>query len=207
MFVEVPCLICGSPVIQPRRGRGRHARTCSAACWQEQHRRTNRKHKAKLKAGGGSKVATDPTARPVPLSFADFISAQANFEASDAVSVNGDLLKTLETQGIATDGAAERDEFLPISFDFRAMEPMTMKPTEHSPDELHELQVRAVSRSVSRLVSHTGYAPEAIIEGALRGASAIGIGMGSSADEMAALVENFAFGLRNLDKPDLKVVQ
>lgn len=74
-------------------------------------------------------------------------------------------------------------------------------------DEIHEAQVRAVSRAVSRLVQGAGYPPETVIEGALRAASAIGIGMGSTADDMATLVENFAEGLRHLDQPILRVVQ
>lgn len=39
LFVEVPCLVCGRPVAQPRKRVGRHKRTCSETCRRERDRR------------------------------------------------------------------------------------------------------------------------------------------------------------------------
>lgn len=124
MIFDVPCRVCGKPVPQARKPQGRHSRFCSPECWQEQHRRTNRKHRAKLRErGAGQKSESASIARPAPLSFADFISSQTNFEASKVVSADDDIPKALATQGVEQDHAAEGAEYFPFSLIFELKEP------------------------------------------------------------------------------------
>lgn len=124
MIFDVPCRVCGKPVAQVRKARGRHSRFCSPECWQEQHRRTNRKHKAKVRERGAGRKSGDlDPARPAPPSFADFISAPTNLEAPKVVATANDISQTLETQGVEKDGVSESREFFPISFIFEPQEP------------------------------------------------------------------------------------
>ncbi|WP_152529650.1 hypothetical protein [Aliihoeflea sp. 2WW] len=124
MIFDVPCRVCGKPVPQVRKPRGRHSRFCSPECWQEQHRRTNRKHKAKARERGvGRKSGNRDPARPASPSFADFISHQTNFEAAKVVVAANDIPQTIEKHRFVERGESETPEFFPISFIFEPEEP------------------------------------------------------------------------------------
>lgn len=127
MIFDVSCIVCSKPVPQVRKRVGRHLRFCSRDCWREQHRRTNRKHAAKLRAnrdpGGQSKVLAAATARPAPPSLRDFISAPAKFEAVEVVSGDDDNSQSLEIQGLARTRPEDGTELFRFSFIFEPQEP------------------------------------------------------------------------------------
>ncbi|MBB5044026.1 hypothetical protein [Shinella fusca] len=77
--------------------------------------------------------------------------------------------------------------------------------------ETHDRQVTAVAQAVAKLLpklNAQGFTPEAIFEGAVKGgATALLAGTSASAEEVAGLLEEMAVGFRNLEKPNLHVVQ
>jgi hypothetical protein len=75
----------------------------------------------------------------------------------------------------------------------------------------HDRQVHAVTAAVAKLLAHlgpSGFTPEAIFEGAVKGgAAALLAGTPATAGDVAALLETVGAEFRHLDKPCLRVVQ
>lgn len=124
LFIEVACLVCDKPIAQPRRRRGRHVRTCSEACWQEQKRRTNRKHRAKIaREGAGQNFEDGRALIPVPPSCADFFPAPASFGSDSGHHGQTGARETLGKQGVETSSPSDCPEFFPIIFISEPQEP------------------------------------------------------------------------------------
>lgn len=70
----------------------------------------------------------------------------------------------------------------------------------------HELQVRAVERAVSRLLTK-GIEPDALFEGAVKGGAAAMIESGSKRGEVAELLRTMADAFSRIDGKTLRVVQ
>jgi hypothetical protein len=77
--------------------------------------------------------------------------------------------------------------------------------------KIHDRQVSAVTAGVAKLLEHlapSGFSPEAIFEGAVRGgAIALLAGTPATAADIASLLEAVGDEFRNRGKPNLKIVQ
>lgn len=77
--------------------------------------------------------------------------------------------------------------------------------------ELHDRQVAAVTSSVAKLLpalATQGFTPEAIFEGAVKGgATALLAGTDANPETVASLLEEMAAAFRDLEAPNIRVVQ
>ena len=73
---------------------------------------------------------------------------------------------------------------------------------------VHDRQVAAVQSSVGQLPLRTGFAAEAVFEGAVKGAAIALMAISdASADDVAGMLENIAESFKSLDLPKMRVVQ
>lgn len=74
----------------------------------------------------------------------------------------------------------------------------------------HHRQVRAVMAAVAKLTTPASpmpCTPEAVFEGATKGAAVALLENGASADDVAGLLTDMAAAFAELDKPQLRIVQ
>lgn len=74
-------------------------------------------------------------------------------------------------------------------------------------NEIHDRQARAVASAVFSLTERGDFSSSAIIEGAVKGATAVAMGAGSPPGPVADLLEEIAGELRALELPRLRVVE
>lgn len=82
--------------------------------------------------------------------------------------------------------------------------------TDDEEQMMRARQVRAVTSAVAKLLPRLagdGFTPEAIFEGSIKGAAVQMIASGASAETVAELLDDMAAAFRDLDRPNLTLVQ
>lgn len=84
-----------------------------------------------------------------------------------------------------------------------------MHTTETSEFAEHDAKVKIITEAVAALwpkFGPAGMPPEAIFEGAVKGAAVVLLSIGARPGEVAGLLEDMAAGFRDLAPPRLRVV-